>query len=169
MLSLPTCLFTTKHRPLRFGCSRLDGFYLGGTLGGAWNDNSVDVATTNTFVNPPALSVLGRTTGPASAIAATGSVGTTGPPSPAVWREVIIGNSRQTGLLESRPTLVPWRQQRLSSGHPGSPADRLPRRQLYRDAFGVGSNWLARHRTWPTGLSHHSDLAGLRNRRLSLW
>lgn len=52
------------------------GFYLGGTLGGAWNDNSVDVATTNTFVNTPALSPLGQTTGPASAVAATGSVGT---------------------------------------------------------------------------------------------
>src|SRR5215467_3149211 len=52
------------------------GFYLGGTLGGAWSNNSVDVDTTNTFVNTPALSPLGRTAGPASAVAATGSVGT---------------------------------------------------------------------------------------------
>lgn len=52
------------------------GFYLGGTLGGAWSDTSVDVGTTNTFVNTPALSPLGRTAGPASAVAATGSVGT---------------------------------------------------------------------------------------------
>jgi outer membrane immunogenic protein len=52
------------------------GFYLGGTLGGAWNNTAVDVDTTNTFVNTPALSPLGRTAGPASAVAATGSVGT---------------------------------------------------------------------------------------------
>jgi outer membrane immunogenic protein len=51
------------------------GFYLGGTLGGAWNNNSVDVVTTNTFVNNAVLSPLGRTAGPASAVASTANVG----------------------------------------------------------------------------------------------
>jgi outer membrane immunogenic protein len=60
------------------------GFYIGGTLGGARSDNSVDVVTTNTFVNAGALSALGQTAGPASAIAATGSVGTG-------WTSVIGG------------------------------------------------------------------------------
>src|SRR5262249_44911887 len=53
-----------------------NGFYIGGTLGGAWSDDSVDVVTSNTFVNKPALSPLGRTAGPASAVASTANIGT---------------------------------------------------------------------------------------------
>src|SRR5215468_4841414 len=49
------------------------GFYIGGTLGGIFTNNSVDVTTTNTFVaGPNILSPLGRTAGPASAASATG-------------------------------------------------------------------------------------------------
>jgi outer membrane immunogenic protein len=55
-----------------------NGFYLGGTLGGAWSDNSVNVVTTNTFVNTGALSALGLTAGPASAVASTANIGTKG-------------------------------------------------------------------------------------------
>jgi outer membrane immunogenic protein len=52
------------------------GFYIGGTLGGAWSDdNSVNVVTTNTFINFPALSALGRTAGPASAVASSANLG----------------------------------------------------------------------------------------------
>jgi outer membrane immunogenic protein len=56
--------------------SNWTGFYIGGTLGGAWNNNSVDVATTNTFINTPVLTPFGQTPGPASAAAATGNIGT---------------------------------------------------------------------------------------------
>jgi outer membrane immunogenic protein len=53
------------------------GFYVGGTVGGIFTNNSVDVATTNTANNISGnLSPLGLTAGPASAAAATGSVGT---------------------------------------------------------------------------------------------
>jgi outer membrane immunogenic protein len=52
------------------------GFYIGGTLGGDWSDNSVNTVTTNTFVNTGALSPLGRTAGPASALASTANLGT---------------------------------------------------------------------------------------------
>jgi outer membrane immunogenic protein len=45
-------------------------------VGGDFDSNSVGVATTNTFVNSGALSPLGRTAGPASAIASTASFGT---------------------------------------------------------------------------------------------
>jgi outer membrane immunogenic protein len=51
------------------------GFYIGGTLGGAWSDNSVNTATTNAFVNTGALSALGETAGPASAVASSASIG----------------------------------------------------------------------------------------------
>ncbi|HLK81211.1 MAG TPA: outer membrane beta-barrel protein [Xanthobacteraceae bacterium] len=52
------------------------GFYLGGTVGGIFTNNSVDVTTTNTANNISGnLSALGLTAGPASAAAATSSVG----------------------------------------------------------------------------------------------
>jgi opacity protein-like surface antigen len=48
------------------------GFYLGGTVGGIFTNNSVDVTTTNTANNISGnLSALGLTAGPASAAAAT--------------------------------------------------------------------------------------------------
>lgn len=50
------------------------GFYIGGTLGGIFPDNTVDVTTVNTANNIGGnLSALGLTAGPASAAAATGS------------------------------------------------------------------------------------------------
>jgi outer membrane immunogenic protein len=53
------------------------GFYVGGIVGGEFDNNSVGVVTTNTFVNNSgALSALGKTTGPASAIASTANIGT---------------------------------------------------------------------------------------------
>ena len=51
------------------------GFYVGGNVGGAWADPSVNVSTTNTFINTPALSALGRTAGPAAAVASTANIG----------------------------------------------------------------------------------------------
>jgi outer membrane immunogenic protein len=62
--------------PVQVPAPSWSGFYIGGTLGGAWSDNSVDTTTTNTFVNNGALSALGRTTGPASALASTANLGT---------------------------------------------------------------------------------------------
>jgi outer membrane immunogenic protein len=51
------------------------GFYIGGTAGGAWGENtSVDVVTTNTFINFPVLSPLGVSVGPASATATSGNI-----------------------------------------------------------------------------------------------
>jgi outer membrane immunogenic protein len=51
------------------------GFYVGGNAGGVWADPSVDVHTTNTFLNTPVLTALGLTTGPAAAVASTANIG----------------------------------------------------------------------------------------------
>jgi outer membrane immunogenic protein len=51
------------------------GFYVGGTLGGAWTGkNSVNVVTTNNF-NNPVLSPLEITAGPAAAVASSANLG----------------------------------------------------------------------------------------------
>jgi outer membrane immunogenic protein len=56
------------------------GFYVGGNAGYTWADPSVNVLTTNTFINAGVLSALGQTAGPAAAVASTANigVGTTG-------------------------------------------------------------------------------------------
>jgi len=51
------------------------GFYVGGNAGYTWADPSINVLTTNAFVNTPALSVLGATAGPAAAVASTANIG----------------------------------------------------------------------------------------------
>lgn len=50
------------------------GFYFGDNLGGSWTNPSVNIITSNTFINTSALSSFGRTAGPAAAVAATGSI-----------------------------------------------------------------------------------------------
>lgn len=51
------------------------GLYIGGTFGGDWTDNnSVNVVTTNSFLNP-LLSPLGISAGAASATASSGTIG----------------------------------------------------------------------------------------------
>jgi outer membrane immunogenic protein len=52
------------------------GFYIGGTVGGDWTDNnSVNVVTTDSFINFLADSPLGISSGAASATASSGTVG----------------------------------------------------------------------------------------------
>jgi outer membrane immunogenic protein len=64
------------------------GFYIGATAGYDWTDNnSVNVVTTNTFINFPVLSALGTTAGPAAAVASTANIG--------------AGNSGFTGGFEA--------------------------------------------------------------------